>query len=154
MVFIDSIALIVCVTITVGLPAYLLYDHYQDKKTTWRELAKVNGLKYTRSRWFGRGDFVSGNFRDYHLKLETAGERIGDEEGYTRLVLSVNNSQGRRFAAPNPSDNADSFDTKLNVIKQFSGLRGKIKSGKDPQLVVYEQDDIEIGMVQNPGKLA
>ena len=83
MELIDWIGLLGCIFLTVGLPAYLVYDlNQRRKRQPWRELAAANNLTYyTPSKIFKGQDIVSGIYRGYHLKLEILGERVGKEEG-------------------------------------------------------------------------
>ena len=143
MELIDTIGLIVFVSIGILVPAGAAYKFYQQKKMHWRILAKKNRLKYTRTNWFKGGDFVYGHFRDYYLKLETTRSRIGDEEGYTHIVLAAN--QSSRLISPplNQSEDTRSIGTRLGVFRSSQVLRGQITGGEDPIIVCYEQDGIE-----------
>jgi hypothetical protein len=138
---IDLIALMVFVAIGFA-PAGALYRFHQKKKIRWRKLANDNGLKYKHMPWFKGGGSVFGEFRGYQLNLESVGAILGNEDGYTQIILSVTDSQETTTEVNFPK-NSDIIEKSLRVFESSLKLRGKIKKGKEAQFVSYKQSSVE-----------
>lgn len=133
MEFLDVAALLVAVALTLS-PIYVIYQQQQREKLPWKRLAVSNNLTYTPGKFLRRGGLVTGIYRGHHLKLETTKKGLDKGDIYTLIMLTVNQTVNKRgFAGKDP----------VEIFTAEYGLRGRISTERNWEVVYYEQPGIE-----------
>ena len=160
-----EIVVILTVLISFGILLVILIQlHYNDashledkrKLATWQALVEFNtGLVYVPSGPLSRQEtYVVGYYNRFHLKLETFfhqsdelnNKNLKTLKKYTRIILSLDNSNNRIFT--------DDDDIRLEInssqdlldhliLNEAQYITGITFAGINGHQVIYEQEGIE-----------